>query len=878
MWRLSELAIDRSPTQVRRAVELMLRTVEDTVDDRVPGLAAEVAFFVLLSLPPLLLLGLGTVGYIGNAVPGFADDAAERLLGLAGIVLTDDTVGLLRPVVNGVLTEGRADLASLGVVLTLYSASRALRVIVVALTIAYDLPEQRQSWHHRVWGLGLTIVAVIVGVLAIPLLVLGPGFGRVIGSYVVAGDTVIDVVWRVAYWPVAAVLATALLAALYHVAAPWTTPWLRDLPGAALAMVLWLVGSAGLRLYTSGSVVADPVFAPLAGPVVLLLWLYVSAFAVLLGAELNAEIEKMWPTGGHAGAAEREGRGHPDQLRTSRPRSMVASAAGAPTPREGGRVPELVLGPLQRFADKTTATVWVETDRACRVTVLDSTASTFRVHGHHYALVEIDGLEPDTTYPYVVTLDGEPVWPPVDYELPDPVIRTRSTDGARIAFGSCRGAAPLEPPWTLERDQDDHGLGPDALTAYANRMIGADETQWPDLLLLLGDQVYADDASPETRAFIRQRRDTSQPPGEEIADFTEYTHLYRESWSAPLVRWLLSTLPVAMIFDDHDIIDDWNISQAWLDDIRETSWWHQRIVGGLVAYWIYQHVGNLSPSALAEDALYQKVRVADDAGALLDHFAETADRDPETARWSFERHLGDDHLIVVDSRAARVLEEGSRDMLDDVEWRWLEARAAEPCRHLLIATSLPVLMPRSVHDLERWNERLVAGAWGRRVAAWSERVRQDYDLEHWSAFPRGMARMLSLIAAAIRRPDRPNSVTLLSGDVHHGYVSRLRLNDPTPVHQVVASPMRQSVDPALKKAYRVGVGAPGRAVGKILRRLAGLGRVRVAWDRVTEPIFDNHVATIEVSPDGVDLRIETAHQHRPHGPAELRAAITRRLV
>lgn len=296
VWRVSELLIERTPARVRSVVELTLRTVQDTFADRVPGLAAEVAFFVLLSMPPLLLLGLGTVGFIGGAVPGFADDAADRLLGLAAIVLTDDTVALLRPVVEGVLTEGRGDLASLGVVLTLYSASRALRVIVVALTIAYDLPEQRRSWQHRVWGLGLTVVAVIVGILAIPLLVLGPGFGRVIGTYVIAGDTVIDLVWRVAYWPVAAVLATGLLAALYHVAAPWTTPWRRDLPGAALAMLLWLAGSAGLRLYTVGAAVSDPVFAPLAGPVILLLWLYVSAFAVLLGAELNAEIEKMWPT------------------------------------------------------------------------------------------------------------------------------------------------------------------------------------------------------------------------------------------------------------------------------------------------------------------------------------------------------------------------------------------------------------------------------------------------------------------------------------------------------------------------------------------------------------------------------------------------------
>lgn len=540
-------------------------------------------------------------------------------------------------------------------------------------------------------------------------------------------------------------------------------------------------------------------------------------------------------------------------------------------------MPDLVLGPLQRFADETSATVWVETDEPCEVEVLGAAAHTFAVHGHHYALVEITGLQPAMTYAYEVALDGRRVWPPTGYDLPAPVIRTRSTDGARIAFGSCRGAAPLEPPWTLDRGEDARGLGPDALTAYAQRMIDAEPDEWPDLLLLLGDQVYADDASPETRAFIRARRDTSQPPHEEIADYEEYTQLYRESWSAPLVRWLLATVPVAMIFDDHDIIDDWNISQQWLADTRAMDWWHHRIVGGLVSYWVYQHLGNLSPSALASDGLYQRVRESDDAGAMLDAFAEAADADPETVRWSFERRLGEDRLLVVDSRAARVLDERARDMLDDQEWQWLETRAGAPCRHLLVATSLPVLVPRSVHDIERWNERLVSGAWGRRVAAWSETVRQDYDLEHWSAFPRSFARMIALIADAARRADGPSTVTVLSGDVHHGYVARLHLDGAAPVHQVVASPMRQSVEPLLLKLYRVGVGWPGRAIARALTWSVGLPPPDVRWERVSDTLFDNHVATIHTAHEGVHLRIETAHQRHPSGPAELHPAITRQL-
>ena len=82
-------------------------------------------------------------------------------------------------------------------------------------------------------------------------------------------------------------------------------------------------------------------------------------------------------------------------------------------------------------------------------------------------------------------------------------------------------------------------------------------------MLLIGDQVYADNTGPATRKFIEQRRDPADPPGYQVADFAEYCFLYREAWSEPSVRWLLSVVPTAIIFDDHDVHDDWNISAAW---------------------------------------------------------------------------------------------------------------------------------------------------------------------------------------------------------------------------------------------------------------------------------------------------------------------------
>ena len=120
---------------------------------------------------------------------------------------------------------------------------------------------------------------------------------------------------------------------------------------------------------------------------------------------------------------------------------------------------------------------------------------------------------------------------------------------------------------------------------------------------MLGDQVYADEVSPETLAFIKKRRDVRKPPGEEIADFEEYTRLYRESWSDPAIRWLLSTVSCSMVVDDHDINDDWNISAAWVEEMRREEWWAERECAGIASYWLYQFIGNLSPELLRESEL-----------------------------------------------------------------------------------------------------------------------------------------------------------------------------------------------------------------------------------------------------------------------------------
>jgi phosphodiesterase/alkaline phosphatase D-like protein len=249
----------------------------------------------------------------------------------------------------------------------------------------------------------------------------------------------------------------------------------------------------------------------------------------------------------------------------------------------------LVLGPVLRHVSDTTATVWVQTDAPATVEVLGCTAPTFEVQGNHYALVVVTGLEPDTDTAYEVRLDGEPVWPLPASPFPPSLIRTRGprTDSSiRIIFGSCRYAKVSDPKLSAE-------LGIDALDAYAVRMRDLPPDEWPDALLLLGDQVYADELTPQNRRRIAGRRDRDVDwPDDEIVGYGEYTGLYRDSWSDPEIRWIMSAVPTAMIFDDHDVRDDWNTSAAWRAQMRETPWWRDRIRSALASYWVYQHIGN----------------------------------------------------------------------------------------------------------------------------------------------------------------------------------------------------------------------------------------------------------------------------------------------
>jgi hypothetical protein len=526
---------------------------------------------------------------------------------------------------------------------------------------------------------------------------------------------------------------------------------------------------------------------------------------------------------------------------------------------------DVLVGPLARYVAETEATVWVETDRPCEIEVLGRRARTFCVAGHHFAIVALTGLEPGTVHEYEVSLDGDRRWPPPGSPFPPSAIRTTDPRGGlRLAFGSCRVAVPHEPPYTLAKDDDPRGREVDALFALATRLAEQPRAAWPDLLLMLGDQVYTDEDAPRTRAFVRARRDTSRPPGDGVADFEEYAHLYRESWGDdPALRWLLSALPTAMIFDDHDVHDDWNTSAAWVEEMERHPWWHERIVAALMSYWLYQHLGNLSPQELDADPVLAELRAADDGEAALRAHALRWDHHRDGSRWSHSRLLGRTKLVVLDSREGRTLDEGRRRMFDDPEWDWLRREVAGDFDHVVLADTLPVLMPPAFHHLEAWNEAVCAGAWGRAgQRLLGERLRRGLDLEHWAAFRAGFEALAGLLTE-IARGDHgspPATVVLLGGDIHHAYLARAELPRSAGVRsavvQAVCSPFRNPLDHRERAVARLGCSRPAAAAAHALARAAGVPDPPLRWRLEARPTFDNQVATLELEGRRARLRIE----------------------
>ena len=268
------------------ARRLLARTVSSCFRYRVTGLAAEAAFFAILSLPPLVFGLAGTIGYIARQFDVTQVGVLKnRVIDLASQALTPDTVEkVITPTMDDVLQGGRLDVVSIGFVLALWSGSRALNVFIDTISIMYGFGGHRGIVKTRALSFTLYVVALLIGIVLVPLVLAGP-------------DVVADVIperlalLRKAYWPSVLVLSVGFMTSLYHLSVPAKKTWRSGVPGAVFTLTLWILGSYFVRWALGFSAGGTSIYGPLAAPIAVLLWLYVLSISVLIGAAINAAID-----------------------------------------------------------------------------------------------------------------------------------------------------------------------------------------------------------------------------------------------------------------------------------------------------------------------------------------------------------------------------------------------------------------------------------------------------------------------------------------------------------------------------------------------------------------------------------------------------------
>ena len=280
----------RALSRAGRAWRVITDTAATCVRYRVTGLAAEAAFFGVLSLPPLIFGLAGAIGFFTSTLDirtlaGFRG----QLVDLSSRVLTPDVVKtVIEPTIDDVLSRGNAGVISIGFLIALWSGSRALNVFVDTITIMYGMAGKRGLVRTRALSFVLYLVFLVAGIVLLPLILAGPSL---VSRVVPPGLEFIGSL----YWPVVLLGSVCMLASLYHLSVPTRTRWRAALPGAAITVAMWVGGSVLLRLILSKSVGSPTIYGPLAAPVAFLIWLYVMSIAVLIGAALNAGLDDVFP-------------------------------------------------------------------------------------------------------------------------------------------------------------------------------------------------------------------------------------------------------------------------------------------------------------------------------------------------------------------------------------------------------------------------------------------------------------------------------------------------------------------------------------------------------------------------------------------------------
>lgn len=274
---------------------LVVRTVSKSWDDGIFSMSAQAAYWETLSLPPLLLGLLGSMGYVAGWVgPESLDTVQRNIIRFAGTIFDPEIVTqFIAPTVIDILNRGRPDIISIGFPLALFAGSSAISSLVDSITFAHEQYSVRHPVWQRIFALLLYLGALVVAMVTLPLLALGPVLmERVLpGSWTPAVLSSINTF----YYPAVLLVIVLGLTTLYKAALPRSLPWNRLLPGALLAMAVFALSATGLRIYIGTIADTGFTYGALATPIAFLLFAFLLGFAIVLGAQLNNAIQEIWP-------------------------------------------------------------------------------------------------------------------------------------------------------------------------------------------------------------------------------------------------------------------------------------------------------------------------------------------------------------------------------------------------------------------------------------------------------------------------------------------------------------------------------------------------------------------------------------------------------
>ena len=286
----------RFPAPVRVPWQVLGRALAKAWSDRILGLSAEAAFWQVLSVPPLLIGLLGSLGYLGDWIGvDRVQQIEDRLVDLAAEGLTPVVVDtLVEPTLNDILGSGRLDVVSVGFLLSLWAGSSATATFMNTTVIAYDQRDVRGPIRTRLMALWLFVVGLVSAVLSLPLLVLGRGV--LVSLLPVDYRDTATVLVNAVYWPLVLVGLVLVLCSFYHVTLPRRIPWLRHLVGAVFAVGFFVAAAVVLRGYVADILTTALPYGALAAPIAALLYCFLLGMSILLGAEINATVEARWPS------------------------------------------------------------------------------------------------------------------------------------------------------------------------------------------------------------------------------------------------------------------------------------------------------------------------------------------------------------------------------------------------------------------------------------------------------------------------------------------------------------------------------------------------------------------------------------------------------